>query len=510
MSATFDPRQYLADFVLEAGELLQGFEELLLTAEALARAGRPLDDGLVNKLFRAVHTIKGMAGMLGFSAIVTLAHETEGVFEGVRAGKRRLVAAEIAVLFEVADALQRLLARVNDTGEEAGEDVLPVQAALLALVRGDLAPPPPLDLLDRVDPHDQMATLVDVARGEQLFNVRGQAGWRGKLAAAGRLLGVWDEHARPLEEGDPTPDGPVDFLLITALDLAALLTESGLPVAAVTPAPLPWLQDAAPTDALVLTRKVPAAPTPALAPLTARVEAGQLERIASLTAALARAHAQLAEQLGDHPARAALAEATALGEELAHAAARARLVPVGTLFNRYGRVIRDLGRECGKAVRLEVTGADTLAERASLDVLAEPLVHLLRNAIDHGVETPTDRQAAGKPPEGVITLSGRREGGELVLTVADDGRGIDRAAVLARARTAGLVGPDEEPADEAVWLLITHPGLTTARAVTNVSGRGVGMDAVNAALERLGGSLSIAVRRDQGTRFELRVPMAMA
>lgn len=192
MSATFDPRQYLADFVLEAGELLQGLEGLLLAAEELSRAGRPLDDGLVNKLFRAVHTLKGMAGMLGFSAMVTLAHETEGVFEAVRAGKRQLVAAEIAALFEVLDALQRLLARVSDTGDEAGEDVLPVQATLLALVRGDLAPPPPLDLLERLDPADQMAILVDVARGEQLFNVHGPAAWHAKLAGLGRLLGAWD------------------------------------------------------------------------------------------------------------------------------------------------------------------------------------------------------------------------------------------------------------------------------------------------------------------------------
>jgi two-component system chemotaxis sensor kinase CheA len=273
----------------------------------------------------------------------------------------------------------------------------------------------------------------------------------------------------------------------------------------VTNAPLPWLQDAAPTAPLARERRVPAAKAPAPAPLTARVEAGQLERLAVLAARLSEVHARLAAELGEHPL---MAEACELSAELTRAAARARLVPAGTLFNRYARVIRDLGRECGKAVRLEIVGADTLAERAALDVLAEPLVHLLRNAVDHGLEAPAQRQAAGKPAEGLVRLEARREPQALVLSVSDDGRGIDRAAVLARARAAGLVGPDEEPLDEAVWALVTHPGLSTAHAVTNVSGRGVGMDAVQAALERLGGHLAIAVRPGAGSRFELSVPMA--
>jgi len=128
--------------------------------------------------------------------------------------------------------------------------------------------------------------------------------------------------------------------------------------------------------------------------------------------------------------------------------------------------------------------------------------------VDHGIEPPTGREAAGKPTEGVITLSARREGAELVIEVADDGRGIDRAAVLARARAAGLVGEGEEPADEAVYAFVTHPGLSTAAVVTNVSGRGVGMDAVNAAVERLGGRLAITARPGGGTRFGLRLPIA--
>jgi two-component system chemotaxis sensor kinase CheA len=186
------------------------------------------------------------------------------------------------------------------------------------------------------------------------------------------------------------------------------------------------------------------------------------------------------------------------------------MVPVGTLFSRFPRILRDMARECGKAARLEITGGETELDKTVIEQIGDPLIHLLRNAVDHGLEGAADRLALGKRPEGVITLAANQQGHHITITVADDGRGVDRARVLAKARAQGLLGDTDAPTDAEVYQLLFRPGFSTAEAVTNLSGRGVGMDVVMQNIQRLGGSIHVHSEAGAGTRFLVKLPLTLA
>lgn len=516
MSATFDPRQYLADFVSEAGEHLATFIELLGLAERQLMAGRALDETTVHRLFRAVHTLKGMAGMLNFSATVTLSHEIEGVLEAVRAGKRKLVVEEVQALLEVADVLGRLLERIAASGDEDGVDVLPSQGLLIRLSRGELVPVAAPDYLDRLDPHDQMAILVDVARGERLFNVHfAGTDFVGFVAAAralGRLLGLWDADARPLAE-DARPVTGVDALVLAPEGSTTADVARALAAEHVAEAPLPWQAapipaPAAPADG----RRRLSAITAGAAPPAVRVETDRLDRMGGLAGELATTLAGLESIVAALPPD----QAQRLAEGLAEASRRARTldselsatrrVAAATLFGRFQRPVRELARATGKWVRLEVMGGDVMLDKDTADRLVEPLMHLLRNTVDHGLELPADRTAAGKPTQGVIALSAAMEGDGLAIGVSDDGRGLDRLALVEKAIEDGRLAAGATPTDAEIDALIFQPGLSTARQTGEISGRGVGMDAVRASLERLGGRVEVSTRPGRGTRFKLILP----
>lgn len=196
--------------------------------------------------------------------------------------------------------------------------------------------------------------------------------------------------------------------------------------------------------------------------------------------------------------------------EVQDAAAGLRLVPVGEVFRRMHRMVRELERQTGKTIDLKLVGEETEIDKAVVDRLYEPLVHVVRNSADHGLESPAERLAAGKGETGTITLSAAQVGSEIQITVADDGRGLNRERILARARERGLVGPTEEPEDGTLWRVIFQPGFSTAETVTNLSGRGVGMDVLNAAMKELRGRIAIHSRWGHGTRVVLSIPLTLA
>jgi two-component system chemotaxis sensor kinase CheA len=185
------------------------------------------------------------------------------------------------------------------------------------------------------------------------------------------------------------------------------------------------------------------------------------------------------------------------------------MVPIGQLFGRFPRIVREVAREGAKQARLELVGADTELDKTLVEHLGDPLIHLVRNAVDHGLEPPAERVRAGKPAEGVVTLAAAQRGSAVVVTVADDGRGIDRARVLAKARSLGWFGPEEEPSDAELHAVLFRPGFSTAAAVTSISGRGVGMDVVRADIQRLGGTVQVAAAPGGGTRFEITLPLTL-
>jgi two-component system chemotaxis sensor kinase CheA len=555
----FDPGDFLADFLTEAGEHLATLDDVLLALERVVAERAPVGDDLINVLFRAIHTLKGMAGMMNFAAFAHLAHDLEQIFDEVRQGQRHLVEADMPALFEGFDALKRLHAHLAATGAEAGLELSGAIAAVATLMaqRAPLPAPPPAatpepataPLLERLDDQDQMDALVAVAKGRHLYELHavlgrdcaevGVAEWLDGVGLLGGVLGLWAADGQAIDAAGlqaAPADAAFDLLLITEADCASVHDCTGLPAGAVRPAALPWAAPAPaaalPTPATPPPGPLPAVAAPAERATSIRVETARLDRLMELVGELVIHHTRLGQLNSELPhvldgpggpeawrprldaLTAALAETmqsvSRVSDELQESTMRVRMVPVGTLFSRFPRILRDMARDCGKAARLAITGGETELDKTVIEQIGDPLIHLLRNAVDHGLEGAADRLAAGKPPEGVITLAASQQGHHITITVADDGRGIDRARVLAKARAQGLVGEGDNPSEAEIHQLLFRPGFSTAEAVTSLSGRGVGMDVVMQNIRRLGGSLHVHSERGAGTRFQVKLPLTLA
>jgi two-component system chemotaxis sensor kinase CheA len=245
---------------------------------------------------------------------------------------------------------------------------------------------------------------------------------------------------------------------------------------------------------------------------TVRVEAARLDTLLHMIGELVvrrSAVEQLAIENGDTRLVAAVGELTRASQSVQDMVMRVRMVPIDTAFARLPRLVRDLSHQLGKEVHLEIEGRDTELDRTAVDALVEPLMHLVRNAIDHGIEMPDARKTAKKPEAGNLLIAARHEGGEVVIAITDDGAGINTEAVVARARERGIIGMDDLDNDQAIELLFT-PGFSTRAEVTDVSGRGVGMDAVRSAVRGFGGDVSVRSEFGKGTTTELRMPLTLA
>ncbi len=246
-----------------------------------------------------------------------------------------------------------------------------------------------------------------------------------------------------------------------------------------------------------------------------RIQAARVTQLLDLVGELGLAAADVTQ----HPALEALElegfeiavhRLENLIHELQDLASSLRLVPVGTVFKRMQRLVRDLCQQTGKPIELILKGGDTKIDKSLVDQLHDPLMHLIRNAVDHGIESPKERSAVDKPEEGCVTLTAAQQGREIHIAVADDGRGLDREAILARAREVGLISADEAPDDSVIWNYIFHSGLSTAHEVSSLSGRGVGLDVVQAAIHSLQGRVVIESGPGEGTRITLCIPLTLA
>ena len=545
--------QFVADalpaFLSEAREQIASIEQLLLQLE-----DAPDDRELLDALFRCAHTVKGSAGIFGLDAVVAFTHHVESLLDRLRAGDLQLTPAMSTLLLQCNDQIRALVdaAQAPQADDSAGDAA---RAALVVQLQSAGAAGPAAAHTAAAAAAESAPATPGTARW-QIGAVFGPETFRNGMdpltilryvAGLGAIPQVaCDTDAVPtLEALDPECCHlGLQFALDTAADRDAIAAafsfvqddcqlslqppaaSSAEPAHTADPAP-----DAAPRlgellvaegvataeqvhDALQKqARQRSSGPAPADDNRFIRVQADRLDAVINLLGELVIAGAG-AQLLARQTKQRGLIEAnTQIGrliEEIRNGTLKLRMVPIGETFSRFRRVVRDTAAELGKDVALEIVGGDTELDKSVVERIADPLMHLVRNGLDHGLEPPDERTAAGKPAQGKLTLSACHESGGILIRIQDDGRGIRRQKVLARAWERGIVERGVTPPDDAILQLIFEPGFSTAETVTNLSGRGVGMDVVRRNIEALRGTVTIRSTEGAGSTIDIRLPLTLA
>jgi two-component system chemotaxis sensor kinase CheA len=543
-------------FTEEAKELLTDLEEALLAIEH-----DPQNMDLVGRIFRAMHTIKGSSAMVGYDAIASFTHEIETAFDLVREGIVKVSPELITLTLEsrdhiagfvnlVADGgtadeafiskgttilrrLQTLVPKVSESGvsSKSSAEIKPEVSA------GDQKPilyrihfkPPENIFLRGMDPLNLIEELAAMGEMEQIDHIdKVTANERQDGDLCHSIYDILLSTAKPAEEirdvfifveedselrieklYDETPLGrdkwqPLLEAMRASKDtptssLRALINETQVH------------QERVKTDA---------AANPAVshhpdqkAIQSIKVPSERLDKLVNLVGELVTVQARLtqsATNLSDPGLTQIAEEVESLVSELRDNAMSIRMIPIGTTFARFQRLVRDLSLELGKEIQLVTEGENTELDKTVIERLGDPLVHMIRNSIDHGIETPDKREAAGKPRMGTIRLSAAHSGTNVNVSISDDGRGFDLEAIRLQGVMRGSIEPDAHPTEQELLALILAPGFSTAEKVTSVSGRGVGMDVVRRSIEELGGRIEVSNKQGQGSTITLKLPLTLA
>ncbi|WP_049622690.1 chemotaxis protein CheA [Frateuria defendens] len=514
------------DFLVEAGELVQRLGEQLVELEAA-----PDDAELLNAVFRAFHTVKGGAGFLAIEPMVQLCHHAEDLLNAARNGAFRLDAAQADALLEALDLLNGMMEGVAAgtplamPPPELLRRLLPPAAARPAPVPAPApAPPPPAPTGGGID-DAEFEALLDTLYGTAAPGTVAAAPLPPGAAPASSATIGDDEFealldtlhgqgaapgATPAAGGD-IGDDEFEALLDTLHGKGGAPGQApAVPAAAASVAAAPA---SAPASAAAATTHAARAAAPA--DTTVRVDTGRLDALVNQAGELLLVRNRLqslAARSGDEALALAAGELDRVADELQGAVLGMRMQPVGRLFQRFPRIVRDLARQLGKEVELVQEGEGTDLDRSLVEALADPLVHLLRNALDHGLELPAERERLGKPRKGVVTLSASQRGERIVIRVADDGRGMDAEVLKRKAVEKGVIDAAQAArlTEAECYELIFRPGFSTAAQVSDISGRGVGMDVVKTRVAELGGTLQVRSRLGHGSELELAVPLTLA
>ncbi|HEV2617320.1 MAG TPA: chemotaxis protein CheA, partial [Candidatus Acidoferrales bacterium] len=544
-------------FFESAQELLQQLNEAGLALET-----HPDDPEIIRRVRRVVHTLKGDSAACGYQELSALAHDMEDALEPQAAQNAQ--GSLVEVMFTAADTFQAMLGAYRKGITPPTGDALREHIGQIAKgpSQKNAAPVPPEAFVPRFDWTENEREQIEDAinRAENVYNIALQIdpanGMRAAafqlihkvLADSGTVLAIHPrdaaaaEHATHIEAAIASEHSKDE--LTRKCKVPAVVTGIFVEHLSQTQEPsqdlLGILQsaDAKPSGedefhSTVASQPVhhgavtrdgrPSAALAASAANTLRVETSRIDAVLNLIGELiigkSMLHRTLLEFDKRHakdPLRNRLADALAFQsrvlENLQRSAMKIRMVPVEQLFRRFPRLVRDVAKNCGNDVRLEIAGENTDLDKSILDALAEPLAHLVRNAVDHGIEPPQERESAGKPKHGTVRLNAYHQGNQVVIEVSDDGKGIARQKLIRRAIELGAISAAEAETltEAAATQLIFQPGLSTADEVTQVSGRGVGMDAVAGALERLKGTVEIQSESGVGTTFRLMVPLTLA
>jgi two-component system chemotaxis sensor kinase CheA len=533
VSDELDMGAYRQVFLSESAEYLQGVVDALLTLES-----DPEDLEPVEAVFRAAHSLKGMSGTMGYSRTASLTHTMESLMDTVRKREQPVTGDLIDLVLRATDTLRDLISDEASGGCDIDPELMVQELRELTERAHSAAPAPVGATVSAAESTPAggaaagVVTLsVTIEAACQLAPVRAYMVLK-RLRQLGEVVGTVPSEA-DIDEGEfdrtftvsVRTDRPGEKLVdavsaITEVESASVVIPEQVAEPVAGPSipvevPAAAANDGSGSDRDAAFGRASKA-VPKLADTqTVRIALNHLDTMVDIVGELVIARSRLenvTERLDDHELTEAVGEVHRISAELQREVMQTRMVPVGNTFNRFPRMVRDLARDLGKDVAFEVDGVDIELDRTVLDEIVEPLVHLLRNSIDHGLENAADRVTAGKPERGLVRLSAARERDRVLVSVADDGRGMDIERIWQAAVARGLAEPGDRATttDDDILLFTCTPGFSTAQVATKVSGRGVGMDVVRAKVEQLGGTLAIRSRPGSGTEFVLSLPLTLA
>ncbi|HWJ02829.1 MAG TPA: chemotaxis protein CheA [Verrucomicrobiae bacterium] len=546
----FDTRELLGFFLQEAGEQVEKLSNGLVDLEK--------DGGhteLINELFRTAHTLKGTSGTMGFTSIVKITHLSEDILDNLRQGKCRVTPELVDILLSVADRVRGIIADIQANGEES-RDVSDLVDRLERFLGKPSSVQPKEEpvVTAAADSNftldEKSMSLVKDAQQQGLkvyeFTVNFHANVLMPSVRAVMAVRRLEKHCKVLSTfpsaEELRQEKHADFKILLATDKAIRFLENlvlqvaeiesvtsmefeaeAIPVEVINMADVVKRQEKnqefrGTSDNFTVSSSQGSVP---VKNQTIRVPAERLDDLLNLVGEMVIARTRLVS-VGDD-LRAVYSQEHSMNEltettvylgrlmnELQESVMAMRMVPIGHVFSRFPRLVRDLARQTGKEIELVWYGEDTELDKTIIQEIGDPLMHILRNSIDHGIETPADRVAAGKSPSGKITVEAFHEGSHIIITVSDDGKGIDFKKVKEKALEKGYISSHDELSDKEITNLIFLPGLSTASKVTDVSGRGVGMDVVKKSLVNLGGMIDIDSKPGKGTTFTVRLPLTLA
>jgi len=476
--------EVLQEFLVESYENLDQLEQDMVSLEE-----RPEETEIIASIFRTIHTIKGTCGFLGFSKLEKVTHTGENLLSLLRDGHWKINRPIADALLHTGDAVREMLGHIETTETEGDTDYSDLITELERLQKtGGLE-----DGSSEVEaPDDQAMNAVDATPAEE-------AATEEPDDEASEL--AEDLDAKSEDEAEPATQEAVETVAEAAVQAAESAARS------VAPSPKAAQAEQAQQRAADAGKGA--------AEQAIRVDVGLLDKLMNLVGELVLARNQIL-QYGNSQQDPIFVSTTqrlnVLTTELQENVMKTRMQPIGNIWNKLPRVVRDLANSCGKKIRLEMEGKDTELDKTLIEAIKDPLTHLVRNAVDHGVEGPEDRLAAGKHEEGVLLLRAFHEGGMVNIEIADDGGGINTDAIRSKAVRNDLITQDQADnmGEREVANLIFKAGLSTAKQVTNVSGRGVGMDVVRTNIEKIGGTIEIQSRQGHGTTFRIKIPLTLA
>ena len=525
---SIDLNELAAIYFEEADEHLATIENTLLALEQ-----RPDDRELLNQIFRAAHSIKGGSGTIGLSDVLRFTHELETLLQQLREGSKVLTPALADLLLRAKDVLAALLASARHQTRSPALDAFEPVLAELAAACGSR---PEAAAAEEEAPAAAVWRVTFAPSPELMRKGMDPLLVVRDLAALGAVRSlVADTSALPeLDELDPEVCHVVWTLEIetsaserdvrdvfafvedsSRVEIAPVARDEGAGAPEERAEDAPAVAEAAAPIAQGAARLAGSGGRPK-AHSTVRVDTDKIDKLVNLVGELVIAQAMVSSALGDgseggvQRLREAMASLERNTRELQDRVMAIRMVPLRTVFDRFPRLVHDTASQLAKEIDLVVEGEDTELDKGVVEKLVDPLTHLVRNSLDHGVETPEARREAGKSSRGTITIRASHQGGNVVIEVIDDGRGLQTEKIRDKARKLGLIAPDAEPSPEEIHALIFAPGFSTAEVVSDVSGRGVGMDVVKRNVEALNGNLAFTSERGKGSRMRIRLPLTLA